>query len=117
MNVCIFMVIRRGKHRYFHLPTFFMYPWSGIGSPLSPSTVGVTEILFSTLGITTLTLHFGLNSIYIEHGTDRYMGLLERHPDKSLPHSETGSTFTNIMACRFNQITGNACFIIGKDET
>ena len=90
----------------FEPATFFYVSLVGDWSPLSLSTVGVTEISFSVppRGLQHWR-YIGLNSTYIEHWTERCVGLLERHLDKCQPHGETGSTFTNIMASMFNQIT------------
>ena len=84
-----------------------MYAWSGIGSPLSPSTVGVTELSFSVpprgLRHRHRRFYWTAHTFNIEQsGTWAFWNDI---PTNANHMRDAGSTLTIIMACSFNQIT------------
>ena len=83
-----------------------MYAWSGIGSPLPPSTVGVAETSLSVppRGLQHWHLHFNWTA-HTFNTEQSGIWAFWRDIPTNVPHmSETGSTLIDMMACSCNQL-------------
>ena len=84
-----------------------MYAWSGIGSPLSPSTVGVAELSFSVppRGLRHRQIHFHWTA-HTSNSEQSGTWAFWRDIPTNVPHmSDAGSTLIDMMACSCNQLT------------